>query len=167
MGGPTSVRNFEGLSQLRLPPPEKYNGTVELWEDWSWNFISYMSMHYLEADDLMNRILRSVEEGTDTPITDADLARASEPAADTLARKEFSRKRHYMLCMVTTDSARLVIKQAESTNGLETWRRLAKQFQLPGATRHVGLLTRILEPTFNESTFESDFQKFEVFQGAI
>ena len=46
-------------------------------------------------------------------------------------------------------------------NGFETWRRLSQRFSLPDATRHVSLLTKILEWKFNTQTFEQDFNAWE------
>ena len=73
----------------------------------------------------------------------------------------FSRKLHYLLANLCTGSARLLVRQNEAGNGFETWRRLSQHFSLPDATRHVSLLTRILEWKFNTQTFEQDFNAWE------
>ena len=46
---------------------------------------------------------------------------------------------------LTTDAARLVVRQNHDSNGFETWRRLVKKLALPDATRHVSLLTQLLD----------------------
>ena len=73
----------------------------------------------------------------------------------------FSRKLHYLLANLTTDAARLVVRQNYDSNGFETWRRLVKKFGLPDATRHVSLLTQLLDFKFNPQTFEQDFNTWE------
>ena len=81
--------------------------------------------------------------------------------AATAARVTFSRKLHYLLANLTTDAARLVVRQNHDANGFETWRRLMKKFALPDATRHVSLLTQLLDFRFNPRTFEQDFNTWE------
>ena len=81
--------------------------------------------------------------------------------AATAARVTFSRKLHYLLANLTTDAVRLVVRQNYDSNGFETWRRLVKKFALPDATRHVSLLTQLLDFRFNPQTFEQDFNTWE------
>ena len=59
------------------------------------------------------------------------------------------------------DSAKLIVRQNEDSNGFETWRRLYKKFSLPGATRSKSLLTQLLDFKFNPATFEQDFSVWE------
>ena len=66
-----------------------------------------------------------------------------------------------MLAQMCTDSARLLVRQNVGNNGFETWRRLHEKFSLPDATRHVSLLTRILDWNFKTETFEQDFNAWE------
>ena len=81
--------------------------------------------------------------------------------AATAAHVTFSRKLHYLLANLTTDAARLVVRQNYDSNGFETWRRLVKKFALPDATSHVSLLTQLLDFKFNPQTFEQDFNSWE------
>ena len=69
----------------------------------------------------------------------------------------FSRKLHYLLANLCTGPA----TSGSPENGFETWRRLSQRFSLPDATRHVSLLTKILEWKFNTQTFEQDFNAWE------
>ena len=134
--------------------PEHFSGGVEQWEDWSWNFKNYISVHSLDAAQTLTRV-----ESIDVEITDALL---QDPDADVTAQRiNFSRKLHYMLALITKGSARLVVRQLSTNNGYETWRNLFKNFALPGATRHVGLLTKILKPVFRVDFFEQDFHQWE------
>ncbi len=45
----------------------------------------------------------------------------------------FSRKLHYLLANPRAGSARLLVRQNEAGNGVETWRRLSQvsHFQMP------------------------------------
>ena len=73
----------------------------------------------------------------------------------------FSRKLHYLLANLSTGSARLLVRQNQGGNVFETWRLLHQRFSLPDASRHVSLLTKILDWKFNTHTFEQDFNAWE------
>ena len=45
-----------------------------------------------------------------------------------------------------------------------TWRRLVKKYSLPDATRHVSLLTQLLNFKLNPQNFEQDFSTWETFK---
>ena len=142
------MENFGG--SLKLPLPEHFSGEVEVWEDWSWNFKNYVSVHNPEAATLLTRTEVLDDEVTDALLNDADPDVTSE-------RVNFGRKLRYLLALLTKGAARLVVRQLSTQNGFETWRNLYKNFALPGATRHVGLLSRVLKPVFRPETFEQDF----------
>ena len=95
-----------------------------------------------------------------TEIVDAHFTSAL-PAEEAANMRMFSRKLHYLLANLCPGSARLLVRQNEAGNGFETWRRLSQRFSLPDVTRHVSLLTRILEWKFNTQTFEQDFNAWE------
>ena len=73
----------------------------------------------------------------------------------------FSRKLRYLLVNLTTDTARLIVRQNTDGTGFETWRRLYQKFALPDATRHVSLLTQLLDFKLNPATFEADLNDRE------
>lgn len=152
--------NTDFAGKLRLPLPEKYNGEPTLWEEWSWNFKTYVSMFDSNVMTFMEN-----SEGRDQPVTDADLRITLDTGdVDAVATQQavnFSRKLHYLLANLTTGSARLIVRQNEGANGFETWRRLSEKFSLPDATRHVSLLTQLLDFKFNPATFEQDFNAWE------
>ncbi|OLP93880.1 hypothetical protein AK812_SmicGene24159 [Symbiodinium microadriaticum] len=98
--------------------------------------------------------------------TDADLTvtldTGDADAETTANRVLFSRKLHYLISQLVKDSAKLVVRQNEDSNGFETWRRrLYKKFSLPGATRSTSLLTQLLDFKFNPATFEQDINEKE------
>ena len=127
---------------IKLPMPEHFSGEVEHWEEWSWNFKNHVSVHNPIAAELLTKTETLDDEITDVLLADTD------PDV-TAQRINFSRKLHYLLALITKGSARLVVRQLSTSNGYETWRNLYKNFALPGATRHVGLLSRVLKPVFS------------------
>ena len=143
------------FGKLRLPLPKTFSGEPSDWEDWSWNFKSYLAIFQQDAVDFLAR-----SETSNTEIVDAHFTSAL-PAEEAAEMRMFSRKLHYLLANLCTGSARLLVRQNEAGNGFETWRRLSQRFSLPDATRHVSLLTRILEWKFNTQTFEQDFNAWE------
>ena len=143
------------FGKLRLPLPKSFNGEPSDWEDWSWNFKSYLAIFQPDSVDFLAR-----SETSNTEILDAHFTSAL-PAEEAANMRMFSRKLHYLLANLCTGSARLLVRQNEAGNGFETWRRLSQRFSLPDATRHVSLLTRLLEWKFNTQTFEQDFKAWE------
>ena len=143
------------FGKLRLPLPKSFNGEPSDWEDWSWNFKSYLAIFQPDSVDFLAR-----SETSNTEILDAHFTGALPPD-EAANMRMFSRKLHYLLANLCTGSARLLVRQNEAGNGFETWRRLSQRFSLPDATRHVSLLTRILEWKFNTQTFEQDFNAWE------
>ncbi len=137
----------------RLPLPKTFSGEPSDWEDWSWNFKSYLAIFQQDSVDFLAR-----SETSNTEIVDAHFTSAL-PAEEAAAMRMFSRKLHHLLANLCTGSTRSLARQKEPGNGLETWCRLSQRFSLPDATRHVSLLTRILEWKFNTHTFEQDFKK--------
>ena len=150
--------------KLRLPLPPTFSGKPHDWEEWSWTFKAYLSMFdaqaaaFLDAHELDP--LEVTDEDLNVSVVD-DQGATSVDRAATAARVTFSRKLHYLLANLTTDAAGLVVRQNYDSNGFETWRRLVKKFALPDATRHVSLLTQLLDFKFNPQTFEQDFNTWE------
>ena len=125
---------------------------------------AYLSMFDPQAAAVLDQ-----HELDPTEVTDEDLqvsvvddngVTSLDRAATTL-RVPFSRKLHCLLAHLTVDSARLVVRQKCGSNGFETWRRFVKKFSLPGATRHVSLLTQLLDFKFSPQSFEQDFNTWE------
>ena len=130
--------------KLRLPLPETFSGNPADWEEWSWNFKAYISMFETGAVTLMDRAELRTDEFLDEHLQVA-LDTGHVDAAQTANRVLFSRKLHYLISQLVRDSAKLIVRQNEDSNGFETWRRLYKKFSLPGATRSTSLLTQLLD----------------------
>ena len=143
------------FGKLRLPLPKNFSGDPSDWEEWEWNFKSYLAIFQPDVVDFLVRA-----ETSDVEIIDAHFATALQQE-EAVEMRMFSRKLHYLLANLCTGSARLLVHQNAAGNGFETWRRLSQRFSLPDATRHVSLLTKILEWKFNTQTFEQDFNAWE------
>ena len=94
---------------------------------------SYISMFDATVKTLLDEV-----ETRQTVLSDADLNVTLETGdldnAATQAAIRFSRKLHYLLANLTTDSARLIVRQNFESNGIETWRLLHQEIALPDAT---------------------------------
>ena len=146
--------------KLRLPLPDTFSGQPADWEEWAWNFKAYISMFETGAVALLDRAEMMNDELTDETLqVILDTGDVDQDA--TAARVLFSRKLHYLLSQLVKDSAKLVVRQNEDSNGFETWRWLYAKFALPDATRSTSLLTQLLDFRFNPSTFEQDFNVWE------
>ena len=154
------TEDFDFTGKIRLPLPKTFSGIPADWEEWSWNFKAYISMFDTTVKTFMENA-----EGRTVPIVDDDLQVTFDTGDvnDDATQKAvtFSRKLHYLLANLTSDAARLIVRQNFESNGFETWRLLHQKFALLDATRHVSLLTQLLDYKFNPATFESDFNTWE------
>ena len=157
-------------SNSRVPLPEAFGGNLDKWEDWSWSLKNYVLLFYSDTDDWFDFAETLEVEFTDdflkterpstgtTPMTD-DLT--GEILEDYQRRVNISKRLHYLLANLTVGAARTEVKNNLKGNGFETWRRLSKEFSLPGIAKHLGLLSKILNYTFSQSNFEQDFSAWE------
>ena len=144
------------FGRLKLPLPPHFSGEPHDWEEWEWNFRTYIAMFQPTVLDFLDRASTS-----DAEVVDAHFAIQGASDDDVQKLITFSRKLHYLLGNLCTGSARLLVRQNVRGNGFETWRLLYQRFSLPDASRHVSLLTKILDWKFNTSTFEQDFNAWE------
>ena len=124
----------------RLPLPESFDGTMEKWEDWSWHVRNYVSMF----KEHVLRVMDAAEEAT-TVITDDAVQTIEDNAVELTGLVAFSRQLHYLLSLITKNSARLVVRGNLGLNGFETWRLLSRRFALPSTANNISLLTKVLE----------------------
>ena len=138
----------------RLPLPDKFDGKMENWEDWSWQVKAYVSLFKEEA----LRVLEDAELAS-SPITDSALERLEADTTELVDTElvKFSRQ----LTQITSESARLVVQGNTELNGFESWRLLARRFSLPGTALDISLLTRVLEFKFRPDHFEQDHSEWK------
>lgn len=112
----------------QLPPPGKFSGKMEHWEDWSWSVKSHVALFKTEAAEVMENV-----ETVAAVIADERLEalEAENPQFFDTGLIRFSRQQHYLLAQMTTESARLVVRGNVELNGFETWRLLSRSFSLP------------------------------------
>ena len=146
--------------KLRLPLPDTFSGNPADWEECSWNFKAYVSMFETGAVTLLDAAETRNDEFLDEHLS-VTLDTNDVDADATAARVLVSRELHYLLSQLVKDSAKLIARQSEDSNGFETWRRLYNKFSLSGATRSASLLTQLLDFKFNPATFEQDFNVWE------
>ena len=151
-----SARAHLTLGSLKFPTPSAYSGKAEEWEDWSYKCRAYMTISNSEYSELMK-----YAEGATTVITDELLGVPLEGGEIDRRRVDLGHILHYTLVQLTSASAATVVRQVESMNGFETWRLLHTRFALPSAAKTMGLLTRIMKPTFAEKDFEVQFTQWE------
>ena len=56
----------------------------------------------------------------------------------------FSKQLAYMLAQITDGAARAIVRNEDTENGFEIWRRLFSQFSLPSRARATYLLNEII-----------------------
>ena len=130
-------------SVLKLPLPPHFSGEPPDWEEWEWNFRTYIAMFQPTVLDFLDRA-----STLDAEVVDVHFAVQGASDDDVQRLITFSRKLHYLLGNLCTGSARLLVHQNARGNGFETWRLLHQRFSLPDASRHVSLLTKILDLKF-------------------
>ena len=112
--------------KLRLPLPDTFSGNPADWEEWSWNFKACISMFETGAVTLLDAAEARNDEFLDDHLA-VTLDTGDVDAEATAARVLFSRKLHYLLFQLVKDSAKLIVRQNEDSNGFETWRQRKKK----------------------------------------
>ena len=111
---------------------------------------AFMDQHELDPDEVTDEDLAvNIQDGLGGLVVDREA---------TARRVTFSRNVHYLLANLTTESARLQFVRNM------TWCRLVKKYSLPDATRHVSLLTQLLNFKLNPQNFEQDFNTWETLE---
>ena len=99
------------------------------------------------------------------PITAEDLQYRDDSGTVDQQKTEMVRKLssvlQNILINLTSDSAFLTVKNNRGLIGLESWRLLVEKYTLPRAQRAMTELMRVMHPKFGETTFVSDFEKWE------
>ena len=66
----------------------------------------------------------------------------------------------YMLAQITDGAARAIVRNEDTENGFEIWRRLFNQFSLPTRARATNLLNEIIAFRLRSDHLESDLSDF-------
>ena len=160
-----SIGDSKGIGgELKLNPPPPFSGAIEHWEEWSWQFKSYVALFKPH----MSKLLESVEGKSDT-ITDKYLEDREKDNNPTFQQGDpskrlpyqlvmFSKQLHYLLAQLTQEAAKTTVRLNMDGNGFETWRALYERFSLPDRARSVNYLSRIIDHKLRDSQFETDLQ---------
>ena len=119
-----------------LPP---YHGELDKWDDWSWQLKRYVGLY-------KPLVMDEVELSPTKVITDG-LCEAFDVQQTTTQNNQlslFSRQLAYMLAQITDGSARAIVRNEDTENGFEIWRRLYNQFSLPTRACATNLLNDII-----------------------
>ena len=65
-----------------------------------------------------------------------------------------------MLAQITDGAARAIVRNEDTENGFEIWRRLFNQFSLPSRARATNLLNEIIAFRLRQDHLESDLSDF-------
>ena len=72
----------------------------------------------------------------------------------------FAKQLAYMLAQITDGAARAIVRNEDTENGFEIWRRLYNQFSLPTRARATNLLNEIIAFRLRSDHLESDLSDF-------
>ena len=72
----------------------------------------------------------------------------------------FAKQLAYMLAQITDGAARAIVRNEDTENGFEIWRRLFNQLSLPTRARATNLLNEIIAFRLRQDHLESDLSDF-------
>ena len=150
------VRGIGG--EIKLFPPPPYHGELDKWDDWSWQLKRYVGLYKPLAKLLMDE----VEIASNKVITD-QLCEAFDVQQTQTQNNQlslFARQLAYMLAQITDGAARAIVRNEDTENGFEIWRRLYNQFSLPSRARATNLLNEIIAFRLRHDHLESDLSDF-------
>ena len=107
----------------------------------SWQLKRYVGLY-----KPLDKLLMDDVEGSNVAITD-DLCEAFNVQQNRTQNDQlslFSRQLAYMLAQITDGAARAIVRNEDTENGFEIWRRLHSQFSLPERARSTNLLNEII-----------------------
>ena len=111
---------------------------------------------------VQTELLMDDVEGSNVAITD-DLCEAFNVQQNRTQNDQlsfFSRQLAYMLAQITDGAARAIVRNEDTENGFEIWRRLHSQFSLPERARSTNLLNEIIGFRLRSDHLESDLSEF-------
>ena len=144
--------------EIQLFPPPQYHGELDKWDDWSWQLKRYVGLYKPLAKMLMDEI-----ETNPTKIVTDGLCEAYDVQQTQTQNNQlslFAKQLAYMLAQITDGAARAIVRNEDTENGFEIWRRLFNQFSLPTRARATNLLNEIIAFRLRQDHLESDLSDF-------
>ena len=148
--------------ETKLFPPPLYHGELDKWDDWSWQLKRYVGLYKPLAKTLMDEI-----ETNPTKIVTDGLCEAYDVQQTQTQNNQlslFAKQLAYMLAQITDGAARAIVRNEDTENGFEIWRRLFNQFSLPTRARATNLLNEIIAFRLRSDHLESDLSDFIILQ---
>ena len=150
------VRGIGG--EIKLFPPPTNHGELDKWDDWSWQLKRYVGLYKPPAKTLMDEIeVNAQKVVTDSLCVAYDVQQTS---SQNNQLSLFAKKLAYMLAQITEGAARAIVRNEDTENGFEIWRRLFNQFSLPSRARATNLLNEIIAFRLRQDHLESDLSDF-------
>ena len=144
--------------EIKLFPPPTYHGELDKWDDWSWQLKRYVGLYKPLAKILMDEVELSPTKLITDGLCEAFDVQQTQTQNNQLSL--FSRQLAYMLAQITDGAARAIVRNEDTENGFEIWRRLCNQFSLPTRARATNLLNEIIAFRLRSDHLESDLSDF-------
>ena len=140
--------------EIKLFPPPLYHGELDKWDDWSWQLKRYVGLYKTLMDEIETNPTKIVTDGL-CEAYDVQQTQTQNNQLSLLAKQLA-----YMLAQITDGAARAIVRNEDTENGFEIWRRLFNQFSLPSRARATNLLNEIIAFRLRSDHLESDLSDF-------
>ena len=118
------VRGIGG--EIKLFPLPTYHGELDKWDDWSWQLKRYVGLYKPLAKTLMDEIELNAQKVVTDGLCEAYDVQQTSTQNNQLSL--LSKQLAYMLAQITDGAARAIVRNEDTENGFEIWRRLYNQF---------------------------------------
>ena len=124
----------------------------------SWQLKRHVGLYKPLAKTMMDEI----ETNAQKVVTDSlcEAYDVQQTGAQNNQLSLFSKQLAYMLAQITDVAARAVVRNEDTENGFEIWRRLFNQFSLPSRARATNLLNEVIAFRLRSDHLESDLSDF-------
>ena len=139
-------------------PPPTYHGELDKWDDWSWQLKRYVGLYKPLAKTMMDEIETNAQKVVTDSLREAYDVQQTGTQNNQLSL--FSKQLAYMLAQITDGAARAIVRNEDTEDGFEIWRRLFNQFSLPSRARATNLLNEIVAFRLRSDHLESDLSDF-------
>ena len=155
-GTPVPAGRGVSLIDTKSLVPDSFSGEKHggmSWRDWSHRVRSHVGTQWPKLRNLMERVEQRTSQVTDADITDEGIEASQVEALK------------YVLIARTTGQAHTVLRQDDTANGLEAYRRLAQFFEPDTESRNLHDIVQILNPELAKS-IEDFSRKFPLWKAA-
>ena len=156
------VRGIAG--EIKLFPPPPYHGELEKWEDWSWQLKRYVGLYKPMAKTLIDEI----EGNPSKAVTDGacEAYDVQQTGTQNKQLSMFAKQLPYMLAQITDGAARAIVRNEDTENGFEIWRRQYNQCSQPTRARATNPLHEIKAFRLRSDHLESGLSDFIILKNS-